>query len=126
MEKIINISGKEIKLASTAGTLHRYRMMFKRDLLKDVVSLENVFQSIKNDPTKGFAALDLEIFENVAYALAATADKNIQPMEHWLDQFDTFDIYKILPVIMEMLYSNFQSLTNNEKKVEAPAVQVEN
>ena len=52
MEKIINISGKEIKLASTAGTLHRYRMQFKRDLTMDILSLEDTFKKIKQNNKK--------------------------------------------------------------------------
>lgn len=125
MEKIINISGKEVKLASTAGTLHRYRMMFKRDLLKDVMSLEGAFKNIREN-NADFSALDLEMFENISYTLALTADRNLPPMDQWLDQFETFDVYRVLPVILEMLYSNLHSINSDEKKVEAPVVQVEN
>ena len=125
MEKIINISGKEIKLASTAGTLHRYRMQFKRDLTMDILALEDTFKKIKQN-NADFTALDLELFEDIAWSLAKTADSSIPPIDEWLDQFETFDIYKVLPVIMEMLNTNFSSLSNSEKKVEAPEVQQEN
>ncbi len=125
MEKIINISGKEVKLASTAGTLHRYRMQFKRDLTKDILLLENTFKDIKTN-NADFTALDLELFENIAWSLAKTADSSIKPIDEWLDQFETFDIYRVLPVIMEMLQANFQSLNNDEKKAVAPEVQQEN
>ncbi|MCQ2979628.1 MAG: hypothetical protein MJ245_07515 [Clostridia bacterium] len=125
MEKIINISGKEVKLASTAGTLHRYRMQFKRDLTKDIILLENTFKDIKTN-NADFTAIDLELFENIAWSLAKTADSSIKPIDEWLDQFETFDIYRVLPVIMEMLQANFQSLNNDEKKAVAPEVQQEN
>lgn len=125
MEKIINISGKELKLACTAGTLHRYRMYFKSDLTKDILKLENTFKNI-NQNNADFTAIDLELFENIAWSMAKTADNSIEPIDKWLDNFDTFDIYKVLPVIMEMLSSNFQSLSNDEKKVTAPEVQQEN
>lgn len=125
MEKIINISGKEVKLASTAGTLHRYRMQFKRDLTKDILLLENTFKDIKTN-NADFTAIDLELFENIAWSLAKTADSSIKPIDEWLDQFETFDIYRVLPVIMEMLQANFQSLNNDEKKAVAPEVQQEN
>ena len=124
MEKIINISGKEIKLASTAGTLHRYRMYFKRDLTKDILSLENSLKGIK-EKGSDFTAIDLEMFENIAWSLAKTADNSIPPIENWLDQFETFDIYRILPVIMEMLSENFRSINNDEKKAIAPEAQQE-
>lgn len=125
MEKIINISGKEVKLASTAGTLHRYRMQFKRDLTKDILSLEDTFKNIK-EKDADFTSIDLELFENIAWALAKTADSSIPPIDEWLDQFETFDIYKVLPVIMEMLSANFSSLSSDEKKAVAPVVQEEN
>ena len=124
MEKIIIISGKEVKLASTAGTLHRYRMQFKRDLTKDILKLESSFKSIKEDDAD-FSSLDLELFEDIAWALAKTADNSIPPIEQWLDQFETFDIYKVLPTIMEMLSANFTSINSDEKKATAP-VQQEN
>ena len=125
MEKIINISGREVKLASTAGTLHRYRMAFKRDLTKDILSLENTFKDIK-DNDADFTSIDLELFENIAWALAKTADGSIPPIDEWLDQFETFDIYKVLPVIMEMLSANFAPISSDEKKAVAPVVQGEN
>ena len=125
MERIINISGKEIKLASTAGTLHRYRMQFKRDLTKDILSLEDTFKKIKQN-NADFASIDLEMFENIAWSFAKTADSSIPPIDSWLDQFETFDIYTILPVIFEMLNENFRSISNDEKKVTAPEVQQEN
>lgn len=66
MEKIIRIGNKDVRLASTAGTLYRYRMQFKSDLTKDIVKLKKTFEGIKKEPTKEFELLDLELFEHIA------------------------------------------------------------
>ena len=49
----------------------------------------------------------MEIFENVAYIMAYHADNNIPPtIEDWLDQFDMFSIYEILPEILRLWGEN--------------------
>ena len=51
---------------------------------------------------------DLEIFENVAYIMALHADPASTPktIDDWLDQFEMFSIYEILPEILELWGSN--------------------
>ena len=45
----------------------------------------------------------LEIFENIAFLMHKHGDPT-QPSEidEWLEQFETFSIYKVLPEILEM------------------------
>ena len=46
---------------------------------------------------------DLEIFENVAYIMAFHADPTIpKTIDEWLEQFEMFSIYEVLPEIMEL------------------------
>ena len=46
---------------------------------------------------------DLEIFENVAYIMAFHADPSIpKTIDEWLEQFEMFSIYEILPEILEL------------------------
>ena len=113
MEKIIEIDNKKIRFKSTAGTLMRYRNNFGRDLIKDIVALDKKFKKVK-DGTEQFAILELDMFEKIAWAMAKTADNQIPDIEHWLDDFDSFSIMKILPQIMELLIGNLRQ--NNEKK----------
>lgn len=119
MEKIIKISGKDIKLASTAGTLYKYRVNFHRDFLKDLVHLDKKLKEIKHSTCKDqyaeFNALELEVFEQMAWTMAKTADPSCPPIENWLDNFETFGIYEVLPEIMEIASSNFN--TGEEKKI---------
>lgn len=117
MEKIITVGTKEVKMKSTAGTLTRYRMAFKRDLMKDLFILKSRFERINKSDEEQFKMMDLQMFEQVAWALAKTADNNIPSIETWLDNFDTFDIYTVLPEIMEMLIGNMQSISEKKNLV---------
>ena len=51
MEKIINIDGKDVKFKSTAGTLCKYRMQFKSDMIDDLMKayIEEEDEYIDND-----------------------------------------------------------------------------
>ena len=45
----------------------------------------------------------LEMFENIAYVMAKHADLGIPDTpEEWLDEFNTFSIYQILPQLIEL------------------------
>lgn len=116
MEKIVKIGGKEIKLKSTAGTMMRYRNYFNRDFLKDLISLQTKLNE-RTEKGSQFDALELDMFEKVAWCMAKTADDNIPSIEKWLDDFETFDIMQILPQIMELLVSNMAQI-NDKKKLE--------
>jgi len=115
MEKILNIGGKEIKLKSTAGTMMRYRNNFNRDFLKDLINLQEKLKDRTENGTQ-FQAVDLDIFEKIAWCMAKTADDSIPQIENWLDQFETFDIMQILPQIMELLVGNMEQINNTQSK----------
>lgn len=117
MEKILNIGGKNIKMKSTAGTMMRYRNNFNRDFIKDLVKLQSKLNE-KIEKGTEFEALDLDIFEKIAWCMAKTADDNVPDIEHWLDEFETFDVMQVLPEIMALLVSNMEQI-NNKKKLEA-------
>ena len=113
IEKVLNISGHEVKLKSTAGTLRHYRNNFGRDMLKDVAHLQDKMQKVKTAEEQ-FEVIDLGIFENIAWSMAKTANPNIKPIDEWLDDFDTFAITKILPEIMTLLADNMQTETQTK------------
>lgn len=113
MEKVISIDGKNVRFKSTAGTLMRYRNNFGRDLIKDIVALDKKFKTVKNGQAQ-FEMIELDMFEKIAWAMAKTADERIGDIEHWLDDFDSFSIMKVLPQIMELLIGNLKQ--ENEKK----------
>ena len=54
-----------------------------------------------------FAIDVLEIFENVAYVMAYHADNSIPAsIDQWLDQFEMFSIYEIMPQLLELWGDN--------------------
>lgn len=124
MEKIITISNKEVKFKSTAGTLNRYRMQFKSDMVTDLVNLQKKMQSVKTQDEQ-FSILDLQIFEQMAWSMAKTADDSIPPLDRWLDEFDTFSIYEILPELSDLLIDNFRGI-NQKKNLVPQEVQKQN
>ncbi len=115
MEKVINIGGREIKMKSTAGTMLRYRNNFNRDFIKDLISLQT---KLSENADNQFNAVDLGIFEKIAWCMAKTADDNIPDIERWLDQFDTFDIMQALPDLMNLLIANMEQINSKKKTVE--------
>ena len=52
----------------------------------------------------------LEMFENIAYIMAKHADGSIPDTpEEWLDDFNTFSIYQVLPQLIELWGLNVQT-----------------
>lgn len=117
MEKVLNIGGKQVKMKSTAGTMMRYRNNFNRDFIKDLVKLQAKLTD-KIEKGEEFEALDLDLFEKIAWCMAKTADNSISDIENWLDEFDTFDIMQVLPELMSLLVANMEQI-NDKKKLEA-------
>ena len=90
----------------TVYTPRLYRAKFKRDIFKDLSKLEKSYVGTQKDGAE-FQIDDLEIFENVAYIMAYHADNSIpSTIEEWLDQFDMFSIYEVLPQILELWGDN--------------------
>ena len=114
LKKVIKIGDKEVAFRSSATIPRLYRAKFKRDIFKDLSKLES---SYKDNSEKGsyFAIEDLEIFENVAYIMAYHADNNIPGnIDDWLDQFEMFSIYEVLPEILSLWGTNL--ITDVESK----------
>lgn len=66
VERVIEVSGKEVKFRSSAAVPRLYRAKFKRDIFKDFSKLEKSYKDNANEG-EAFAIEDLEIFENAAY-----------------------------------------------------------
>ena len=117
VEKTIEVSGKEVKFRSSAAVPRLYRAKFKRDIFKDFSKLEKSYKD-NADEGEAFAIEDLEIFENVAYIMAYHADNSIpQDINDWLDQFDMFSIYEVLPQILELWGDNMLTDVTAKKEL---------
>lgn len=106
LKRKIEICGKTIPFRSSATVPRLYRAKFKRDIFKDLSKLEKSYKG-KTEDGDEFQIDDLEIFENVAYIMAYHADNSIPAsIDDWLDQFDMFSIYEVLPQILELWGDN--------------------
>lgn len=115
MEKILNIDGRNVKFKSTGAFLLHYKAQFKRDAIKDILKLQNAVDT-KTKKIKDIEAFDLEVFYNLVWTLAKTADKSIDPPLEWLDTFSTFPLMDILPEVMELIMSCIKSSQPAPKK----------
>ena len=107
LSKTVTIGDREVTFRSSAAIPRMYRIKFKRDIFKDLSKLEKSYKDKGGEDGSTMEIEDLEIFENVAYIMALHADPTIpKTIEDWLDQFEMFSIYEILPEILELWGSN--------------------
>lgn len=119
MKRNIVIDGQEVAFRASAAIPRIYRMRFHRDIFKDLKDLEKGID--KNNPENSSLDLfSLEMFENIAYVMAKHADPSIPDTpEEWLDGFNTFSIYQVLPQIIELWGLNTQTEVQAKKKLRA-------
>ena len=70
--------------------------------------------TVCQDPCGNTACLKLnrilEVVENIAFVMAKHADASIpNTLEEWLDGFNTFSIYQVLPQLIELWGLNVQT-----------------
>lgn len=117
IKREIEISGKKVPFRSSATIPRLYRAKFKRDIFKDLSKLEKSYKG-KTENGEELQIEDLEIFENVAYVMAYHADSSIPAnIEDWLDQFDMFSIYEVLPQILELWGENLVTDVTSKKRL---------
>ena len=78
-----------------------------------LMSLLKVLEKSIGDNSEESSNLDmfsLEMFENIAFVMAKHADASIpNTPEEWLDGFNTFSIYQLLPQLIELWGLNVQT-----------------
>ena len=98
----IEIDGKQVKFRASAAIPRIYRIKFNRDIYKDLAALEKAIGD-GDENSSNLDLFSLEMFENIAYIMAKHADGSIPDTpEEWLDDFNTFSIYQVLPKIIEL------------------------
>lgn len=126
MEKIIKVGGKEVKMRSSALIPRIYRFKFGRDMIQDMTSIKKAWKKVQNLPKDAteeekkeaqLSVMDLTIFENMAYLFAKHADGSIPDTpEEWLDTFNMFSIYEVLPQIIDLWQISSTTTSVNKKK----------
>ncbi len=117
--KKIDIDGVEVAFKASAAIPRIYRLKFQRDIYKDIALLEKSIDD-ENPEASNLDTFSLEMFENIAYIMAKHADANIpDTVEDWLDQFNTFSIYQVLPELIELWGLNIKTDAEAKKNFES-------
>lgn len=117
IKKIIEIDGNAVTFKASAAIPRIYRLKFQRDIYKDLRVLEQNMQQ-SDEAASTMDIFSLELFENIAYIMAKHADRSIPDTpEEWLDRFNTFSIYQVLPSLIELWGLNVQTDVEARKKL---------
>lgn len=132
MEKTIKIDeGRSIHFKASAFSPIMYNRLFPgRDFLRDMNALKNSH----DDGEETFNMSDYEHFVRIAYTFAyqglAPTPRPTQEQKEflerypdawdWVDSFDTFSIYEILPEIINLWYKNEKTVAEQKNQEPAP------
>ena len=142
MVKTIEIEGKLIVFKASAFSPIQYNTIFPgHDFMKDMSVLETAAESMEKDENGdtviSVSTLPMEVYEyfvKIAYlfayqGLAPTPRMTQEQIEfrekypdpwEWIDTFDTFSIYQILPEIMEIWNINEKQAAKAKKRNPIP------
>ena len=132
MQKIIEIEeGRSVNFKASAFSPVMYNKLFPgRDFLGDMDGLKKSHDDKENK----FTMNDYELFSRIAYLFAyqGLAPSPRQTKEQteflekypnvwdWIDTFNTFSIYEILPGIMDLWYKNEKTISKGKNPIPAP------
>ncbi len=116
----IEIDGKKVEFKASAAVPRIYRIKFGKDLFMD---LQKIAKSMKEKGKKKdresseIPISDLTMFENIAYTMAKHADPENVPDDvmEWLERFNTFSIYEVLPEILKLWNLNEETMSEAKK-----------
>jgi hypothetical protein len=110
MEKTIVIDDKKVRFKINGATPLRYKAQFGKDYFKELMQLaplEKMGRQKKFD-VKDLEALDFEVFYNLSWIMAKTADPTIPEPVEWLEQFDTFPMADVIPELQDLIMASLQ------------------
>ena len=127
LTETVQVGNLRIKLRASALTPRLYRAKFGRDMVVDMNDLCKAYNKaakLPKDATEEqkrdaqLSAMDLTIFENVAFIMAKHANKNIpNDPDEWLDSIPgIFSIYEIMPAILRLWNGNKATTSIPAKK----------
>lgn len=121
MDKVIRIDDKDVEFRATARTPRLYRVIIGRDMIVDMNKLAKKYKNVNEAKQKNenlqFSSEELQIFEDAAYVMARHANPDIEQRtaDDWLDSFNMFSIYEVLPQLL-ILWGENQRTTSTPKK----------
>lgn len=119
IKKNILVDGIEVPFKASAAVPRLYRLKFGRDIYKDFAALQKSV-SEGDSENSGLDIESLEVFENIAYIMAKHADPENVPdnPDEWLEAFNTFSIYEVLPQLIELWGLNVETQAESKKNIE--------
>lgn len=110
--KKIDIDGTEVEFRASAAIPRLYRNEFGRDIYAD---LEKLGGDVESGTT--LDTFSLEMFENLSWLMAKHANPDTVPdtPDEWLEQFNVFSIYTVLPAILDLWGMNTKTLATTKK-----------
>ena len=114
ISKNIIVDGREVAFKASAAVPRLYRLKFRRDLFADFAKL----QSEVGDSNNIMNIDSLEMFEDIAYTMAKHADPAVPDTpDEWLEQFNVFSVYEILPQLIELWGLNIEQQVKSKKNI---------
>jgi hypothetical protein len=112
MEKTIEIDGKKVRFKTNGATPLRYKAQFGKDYFKEILKLaplQKLQGSKKGIAPEDLQHLDFEVFYNISWIMAKTADPTIPEPLEWLEQFDEFPMADVIPQLQDLMMASFQT-----------------
>lgn len=106
MEQTLTIDGKKVSFKSNASTPLRFKAQFGKDFFSEIIKLNqlNKFDVSGDDPDYSMLEkVDFDVFYNVIWALAKTANPKIPEPIAWLDDFEEFPMFDIIPQLQQLI-----------------------
>lgn len=110
MERIFNIENQNIGVKCSAGTVRSYRNLYGRDLINDMVLLEQELLE-----TRTLTKDSEEIAENVCYLMAKEYDDTLPRIDEWLSEFSPYFVYSIVAQCIYMWRENLKTIETTKK-----------
>lgn len=136
MEKMLQIEeGRSYNFKASALSPIQYNRIFKgRDFLRDIEEMAEKAQEMEENEETTLSVENYEQFVRLSYlfayqGLAPTPTRTKEQEEFlekypdpwtWIDSFNTFSIYKMLPDIVEVWYGGDIRLVKPKKAEPAP------
>ena len=113
--KTVHLSGVPVTFRASAALPRLYRARFQRDIYRDISSLWDQIIEEGKEP-------DTALVEDIAYIMAKHGDPEGTPdsVEEWLERFDTFSVFEMLPHIIEMWHANTATTVTSKKDSAGP------
>jgi hypothetical protein len=111
MEKTITIDGKKVCFKTNGALPLRYKAQFGKDYFKEILKMAPLAKLAEQGDldTTDFELLDFELFYNVAWVMAKTANPTIPEPLEWLASFEEFPLVEIFPELQELMTASLQS-----------------